>query len=256
MVKSEVGREEIGFLTADYDSQHLFQSRTRNNSKRRRRSSESLVVNCGLSWSVNMILHGVSIAFVSFILYKAIPGYFFFSLHPICMTIAYGLLMLEGVLFFSSQPLVNATKKSTKITWHWIFQALVISLCAVGFTVVYYNKNRLGKNHFTTWHSWIGLLTIIATTIIALGGLFAKYPAVLKRYQRPIILKSVHAFAGCLTFALGCGSLLSGLNSNYFIKLTKDSMPIWQLAYGAPVFMAIAVLFQVLKSFLPRLRSK
>lgn len=219
--------------------------------KTRDKSSEG----CGLCWSFTMLMHIFSISFVAFILYKCIPGAVFFSIHPICMSISYGFLMFEAVMFFSSRPLFSVQKRASKVTLHWIFQMATLLIAIIGFLVAVYQKILKNKDHFVSWHSWFGLAAYIFTFLNSVGGILAKYPTILKGYQLPITIKAMHAFSACATFSLTAAALVTALQTNYFAKLTKDTLPIWQLAYAVPPLMVITVVYQVVQSYGSRLRK-
>ena len=62
-----------------------------------------------------------------------------------------------------------------------------------GFAAIYLNKEIADKPHFQTWHSRVGLATLVGTLLVAFGGIAAKYSSSLKNYIRPINVKLYHA---------------------------------------------------------------
>ncbi|XP_076331061.1 putative transmembrane reductase CYB561D1 isoform X2 [Tachypleus tridentatus] len=167
----------------------------------------------------------------------------------------YGLVMYEAILVLSRQPILHI-KWSTKLTIHWILQGMAVLLAVVGFLVIYQSKISKGKNHFETLHAKLGLVTLIATSVQAVGGLCAKYPKLIRRQLRPLTVKTLHRLAACITFNLGCISLITGLFSNWFLDQMADSHPWWKCLAALPPLMSVIVVLQVLKSVLPYFKKK
>merc|ERR1719276_290536 len=91
-------------------------------------------------------------------------GWRLFSWHPLLMTL--GFVGLMGT--------ATVTKKlggytNTKI--HGILASGGLFLALGGFYAIYRNKAIHNKSHFTSWHSWFGLVTIIGSVIPMLVGI-------------------------------------------------------------------------------------
>jgi hypothetical protein len=56
----------------------------------------------------------------------------------------------------------------TNTKLHGIMATMGLVLTAVGFYVIYENKNQMGKTHFTTWHSWGECSCILGIGILCL----------------------------------------------------------------------------------------
>ena len=64
---------------------------------------------------------------------------------------------------------------------------------AGGFGSIYLNKAIAEKPHFSTWHSRVGLVAILAVLLSAGLGIAAKYSSSLRNYVKPINMKLYHA---------------------------------------------------------------
>lgn len=201
-----------------------------------------------------MLILSLRVIFTIFILFVSRPGSNLFSWHPTLMILAYGLILFEGVRVFSSKFYSNINKTS-KITIHWIFQVISILLALIGFTVIFYNKILKNKWHFQTWHAVFGLATILITLIECTGGIMAKYSFLLKKVTKPLMIKCLHAVSAVLTFTFSSISIITGMNSNWFIRATSDFNSLWKLFMIIPIILTVLVLFQVLKSYLPRFKN-
>jgi len=126
-------------------------------------------------------------------------------------------------------------------------------MCAfAGLAAIYVNKERSGKDHFTTWHGLIGIITMVYSCAQSVGGALAKY----YKYVGKIIkvrladLKLYHATSGLLLYTLVTASLLLGLWSNWAAK----SVP-WLLNYvcmGCISASALVVMTHVTTAYLPQ----
>lgn len=202
---------------------------------------------------LTLILRITILPVVAFIVFKTTQNFTFFSMHPVLMTMAYLICMLEAILLFSSWPLVVINKLTDRVTLHGLLQGSCLVMSSIGFGVVAYNKILLNKNHFASWHSWFGLLAFIMNIGNALGGVMAKYPS-LNKAVKPLVMKTMHAGCACLTFGLVVASLLSGLNSNYFRRLNDNNYFPWQIVFLVPIIAYISVINQVVRSYYPRFR--
>ena len=94
-----------------------------------------------------MVVHIISVAFTSFMMYLSSPGSDLFSWHPICMTVAFILLLLQAIALFSPESsLLPTIPKQVSKTYiddeiafllgHFIYKTLLI------------DYNRLNSTHF------------------------------------------------------------------------------------------------------------
>jgi len=81
-----------------------------------------------------------------------------FSFHPLFMTI--GLLFCYGNAIILYRTLTETRKYTVKIL-HALLSLLSLIFAAIGLAAIIRQKNLLNNSHFMTYHSWIGLTTII-----------------------------------------------------------------------------------------------
>jgi len=92
-----------------------------------------------------------------------------FTWHPLCLTLAlvlftYGILTLQP----TSQP---KTKAAGLVRHQLVMVAVGFPLAAIGGIAIIYNKIRDDKAHFTSWHGFFGIITLIFILIqLAVGG--------------------------------------------------------------------------------------
>jgi len=167
-----------------------------------------------------MVVHLIALAVPAVVVGTALWNYTFFSWHPICLSIAYGFLMSQGILLFSSHSslIPNATR-SKKVNYHAYVLLTMLAIIYIGQTVIYLVKESKGKAHFTTWHGLIGLITVMYTTIQVMAGVFVKYAHMVKLPKGlPLVdLKFYHGTSGCTLSILSCVTLILGLSTSWFV---------------------------------------
>jgi len=170
----------------------------------------------------------------------ALWDYSFFSWHPICLSIAYGFLMSQGILLFSphSSLAPSSWTRSSKVTYHTYILLVALAVIYAGQCVIYTVKESKGKAHFTTWHGLFGLTTVAYTTVQVLAGVLVKYarsvPS-LTKLVKLADLKFYHGTSGCALFVLSCATLALGLSSSWFVANANEYLR------GA-CFVAVALL--------------
>ena len=90
-----------------------------------------------------------------------------FSYHPLMMTI--GLLFCYGNAIIVYRTFRRAPKYPMKLL-HAFLLISSLAFAAVGLAAIIRNKNLRGTSHFMTFHSWLGLTTIILFTFQWIGG--------------------------------------------------------------------------------------
>ncbi|XP_078595293.1 transmembrane reductase CYB561D2-like [Branchiostoma floridae x Branchiostoma japonicum] len=203
------------------------------------------------SFALGMVAHAAAVILAAVVIYTAWPGSSLFSWHPTLMVTGYGLLMTEAILMFSpeSSLMINAMRKS-KVRFHWILQAGAV-VCAVGgLMAIYLNKERMGKDHFVSWHGLIGVTTVVFSVVQSMGGINLLYPKLLKSWMTLAQLKMYHATFGLLGYALACGSLALGINSNWFSQEVEGML--WVVCLCCPAILALVIMQQVTTAYLGR----
>mmetsp|Transcript_22427 Transcript_22427/g.48970 ORF Transcript_22427/g.48970 Transcript_22427/m.48970 type:complete len:184 (+) Transcript_22427:397-948(+) len=108
------------------------------------------------------------IAVLSFGLYVGMPLRWF-SLHPICMLLAFGALAAGGIRFKREGGRQNT------ISHAWLM-ASSTAIALAGWYVIYEQKRMLEKPHNTSWHAWTGLVVIFGFATGTVGSWIALHP--------------------------------------------------------------------------------
>lgn len=183
------------------------------------------------------------------------PGSSLFSWHPTLMAIAFCLLMFEGLLVFSPHSsLINPKNRVARITWHWVILTAALLAAAVGMGIIYYNKHINNKPHFTSWHGYIGILTLGYFAMQALGGVVAKYSRQLLPTFKVVDVRLYHVLSGLVVTVLVNMTLCLSMYSNWFTKNIEGSS--WYACAFALVFMTILAVQQITQNHLPRLLNR
>lgn len=127
------------------------------------------------------------------------------------------LLMTEAIVAFSSNTFLSRNLKyNDRLDLHGLLQFTAGILIGVAFWSVYSHKNNNNYSHFVSSHASWGLtvcLMIVGTTV---GGVAAKYNAVLRKIIKPAYLKIVHSLFGVTTYVLAVYTLCLGINTDWF----------------------------------------
>jgi hypothetical protein len=123
-------------------------------------------------------ISGGIIRFVSFLSCLAVIFYCFevrwFSFHPILMTFAFTYMISEGIL--TAREMKNRPMERKQLVQSHLLLQFGTLLCGgFGFLVILSNKIYYNKMHFQSWHSILGLFTIVGICIEVLIGLYMQY---------------------------------------------------------------------------------
>lgn len=170
-------------------------------------------------------------------------------------------LLFQYLIFMSHAILVigenaiwgKSLKYTTRITFHWVLQFFAWLLTCIGFAAIYYNKIRLGKEHFVTTHAICGLTTLIATQCIIFGGIWAKYSFKLRGLMRPVKVKLIHSFLGVIVFNLALVTITLGLYTKWWEKVSTNEAR--QIIVVALVLIATFVSYRPLKMCAKKYKS-
>ena len=124
-----------------------------------------------------------------------------FSWHPLSMMVGAVGITCNAVLLKKVGGLEN-----TRMHGNMLFASVIMML--FGVYVIYTNKDMMGKPHFQTWHSWMGLASmcgfmgssILATILIHPDYGFAKTNKIFRMFHRyGSRLGILLAWAACMT---------------------------------------------------------
>jgi len=203
-----------------------------------------------------MVVHLISVALTGFYFYLANPGSDLFSWHPVCMSLGFVLLLLQAIVIFSPESsLTPNSPRPDKVQLHWMLHAFGTASACFGFAAVFFNKEINGRKHFTTWHSKLGLATMLGLACVVLGGIAANYAQKLKTLVKPINVKVWHATGGMAIFIMAMATVSLATYSNWFHNRMGKTPWVGKLCFWAPIILAICVARQVTQSYLPRVCS-
>ncbi|XP_029907628.1 putative transmembrane reductase CYB561D1 [Myripristis murdjan] len=179
------------------------------------------------------------------------PGTSLFSWHPVCMSVAYCLCMTEGVLLFSAEGSLFCFKsRQGKVRLHWFCQTLVVLLAATGVCFMVASKNVSERPHLATWHSLLGVGTVVATLVQSACGVCLLFPKLLLRKASSPRLKLYHATCGLVAYLLATVTVVAAMFSDWFQATVKG--PAWWAFLLLPIFPALVVMNQITNAYLPR----
>lgn len=198
------------------------------------------------------LTHLICIVFTGFITFLSRPGSSLFSWHPFLMTLAFSFLMTEAILLFSphGSPIKRFSHK-TKGRVHWILQCLCVSSAVLGLAAIFYNKHLNNKPHFTSWHGFLGLLTVCVVGLQSLAAVPLIYHSLAKGWSLAK-LKRYHAASGLVTYLLGTASVHLGLCSTWFTTSTLGYT--WYLSALCPTITALIIMNQVTRAYMAKKR--
>lgn len=134
--------------------------------------------------------------------------------------------MFEAILLFSPySSVLHLSERKLKVKYHWVIQVLSAVCIHLGFSSIFYNKVRNGKDHFVSWHGKIGLAAVIMTTLQAVAGSSLIYYNVGLLNPGGLTLalrKKMHALVGALTFFVGYLALVTALYSKFVLQNTSE----------------------------------
>lgn len=135
------------------------------------------------------------------------------------------LLLSEGILMLRKDSKFSKhVPHIWKIRLHWVVQVVGVTLFVAGYIVAYDNKNRIGKDHFVTWHAKFGLVAMICLLITFAGGILALYSVDFRRFMTPSITRRLHVLAGVVSYGFGGLSVLFAVySSKWFERNINDS---------------------------------
>ncbi|KAG0339290.1 hypothetical protein BG000_002415 [Podila horticola] len=170
------------------------------------------------------------------------PWVYPYTWHPICMGL-YGFVATEAILIL--QPVEKGSQKRLVRTIHGLVQILALIFSLVGFTAIYVNKDRLGKEHFHTNHALFGCTTVFIFFLQVLFGCFVGYaPRFVLQWIGHARIVRIHRIAGYVSIALLWITLWLGVLTNWMVKNFDHS---WIFALGLGM-LAVGLVGQITPS--------
>lgn len=101
---------------------------------------------------------------------------------------------------------------------HWLIQIVATALTIAAFVVVFINKNRNNRDHFTSYHGKFGLVAVVFSVAALLGGTVALYSAALRSHIKPSLNKAIHILGGILSFGFGIVTFAFAVFSSHWFQ--------------------------------------
>ncbi|XP_019369398.1 PREDICTED: cytochrome b561 domain-containing protein 1, partial [Gavialis gangeticus] len=200
-----------------------------------------------------LLAHLAALGLELLLLLLSRPGTSLFSWHPVFMSIAFCLCMTEAILLFSPEnsPFCFCSRK-VKVRLHWTAQTLVIVAATLGLGFIISSKNRSEYPHFVSWHSILGIVTLIATCGQALCGLCLHFPQLL-RVSSVARLRLYHITCGLVVYLLATFTVALGIYSDWFQAQIKGVA--WYVCLALPFYPALMVMNQIISIYIPAKRG-
>ncbi|CAO1440387.1 unnamed protein product [Diamesa hyperborea] len=154
-------------------------------------------------------------------------GVVLFAWHPSLLTIGYLIVMAQGITAMADNNVfTHSMGYQKRVLTHWILQATALVFITIGQSSIFINKVRLGKSHYQSTHSVLGLITFLLTILTACGGVFTKYSFQLRKYIKPLYIKMAHSFIGIASYVMACTTISFGIYS----RAWKNEDDAWVLS--------------------------
>ncbi|CEG48999.1 hypothetical protein PHYSODRAFT_565717 [Plasmopara halstedii] len=145
------------------------------------------------------------------ILSKCVASPSLFAVHPAANAIAFLLCFPLGIYTMLERKIVTDYKTRILLSKvHMGSQVLAMILLSTGGAAAFLTKSINGKNHFTSTHSWLAVVTTTVTVLNMLGGLATTFGGTKTSWQ----WKNVgHRIGGMVAFLCGGVSVILGVYS-------------------------------------------
>jgi cytochrome b-561 domain-containing protein 2 len=176
------------------------------------------------------------------------------------MGIGFTALVSETLLAF---PVLHSRPRKQRISdvsAHVIGGIASLVLILAGFSAIYVNKENKGKDHFTSWHGWLGAIASTGIILQGIAGMMLNVKSLLPKFlltKRNLLMK-MHAFAGIVFMLMGFTVLSLGAYTKWLSAIFASIPYVGILAQltivSLPASFILAILSRLLKSGLPLVR--
>lgn len=124
-----------------------------------------------------------------------------------------------------------------------------------GFIVVFINKDRNNRNHFTSYHGKFGLVTVIISLLTLFGGTCALYSTALRTRIKPSLNKALHVLFAIVAYVFAIVTFLFAVySSGWFKNRINQNEFIQVLGFVILIVTTVWLLFKPFISFLSKIR--
>jgi len=163
-------------------------------------------------WAVTAAATLAGAAVALFTLVSALTksqGITLFAYHPALMYLSMALVGPAAVCAVQARKATKAPGlRAGLILGHASMQLTAAACAAAGFYSIYINKERYGRPHFTSRHSWLGLAALGAYS----GAiLYASVRTTTNKHCSMVWKDVMHRTAGVLAVGLGAAAVTTGI---------------------------------------------
>jgi len=133
-----------------------------------------------------------------------------FLLHVGPMALLSFALLPSGLALIQNKASAKGAARAWFAKAHGVTNLFVTASVIVGLVAIFVNKDRMGKAHLSSNHSWAGAAAAIAMAANAAGGLFK-----LLTKRAWLWRDDIHRYSGLLAVQLAWGAAVSGLYSGW-----------------------------------------
>lgn len=160
--------------------------------------------------------------------------------------------MCEAVLLFSTTNLLRLSH-SQKVFFHWILQVIGTLSTSIGIIIVVVHKCQKDKPHLKSFHSIIGLISVLLIILAALSGVLVKFSINLRSFLKLVQLKLAHSCFGALNLILAFVSLTSGMTTHFYTSFSSKSFTLTTIF--ALVLVTMFILFKPIANAFQRIKA-
>ena len=177
---------------------------------------------------------------------EAPGGVVSFNYHPLCMTLAFVVMMPEALVVYADGEDSRGWTHLNAKRVHTLLHGLSTLFLVMGLMAIFANHSGHGVPPMYSAHSWMGLVTTVLVSLQALVGVVIYFftpavgliqgltgvgsPAITNDPARSVselrkLTTPYHRFFGCAAFTLGITTVCSGfVEKQAFIKCQIDPM--------------------------------
>jgi len=173
------------------------------------------------------IVHTCILTFGFIVIILAEPGCSLFSYHPSLMSLGLMIFVLEAIVQMKDPR--SPRNPAWRITIHWVFHTIGLTLALIAFYCIYMNKVELEKFHFVTWHGKFGIATLMVLIVQWNAGWLAKHSVGLSQITgiNRITINKIHKFFGVFASMSVAFTVLLGMHSTWFTNMMPNNFLWW-----------------------------
>ncbi|CAM9722110.1 unnamed protein product [Choristocarpus tenellus] len=159
------------------------------------------------------ILGGSAVAaFVSWMAYETGDH---FAWHPFLMSVGPLAVSAASIYAIRTRKAISKPKgRIWRVKIHSFLFNLATLMMAGGFYAIYTFKSSKGKEHYTSWHSWLGLAALVLMLASWVTAMLNTVD-VQGRRLRWLWFSRNHRWLGIAAYVVSLGAVITGFRSNW-----------------------------------------